>query len=128
MPTDLMPLNATMTIPYVKLHTTTKLPPAGKKYLCFQMNGKSSPAAKCIKSRIVTKVIFSILSIDKFEQKYVFLKGMLQSQCLKYHMNTIVIDQSVSNGDYLKHKCLNNIKIYINMLVSVMKKRIKYII
>ena len=29
-PTHLTPLNATLTIPYIKLHTTTKLPPAGK--------------------------------------------------------------------------------------------------
>ena len=34
-PTHLTPLNATMPIPYFKLHKTTKLPPAGKEYFCF---------------------------------------------------------------------------------------------
>ena len=92
-PTYLTPLNATLYIAYVKLHTTTKLPPAGKEYLCFQINGKSSQAAKCVKSKIITKFINSILSIDTFEQKYVVIKGMLQSLRLKYHMKTIGIYQ-----------------------------------
>ena len=62
-PTHFTSLNATLPIPYIKLHTTTKLSPAGKEYLCFQINGKSSQATKCLKSRIITKVIISILSI-----------------------------------------------------------------
>ena len=66
--TYLMPLNATFPIEYVKLHTTTELPPAGKEYLCFQINSKSSHAAQCVKSRITNKAIDSILSIDTFEQ------------------------------------------------------------
>ena len=44
------------------LHTTKKLPPVGKKYICFQNDGETSQASKCIKYRIMTKVIDSVLS------------------------------------------------------------------
>ena len=54
---------------------------------------KTNQAARCIKSRIMTKVIDSVLSIDTFEQKCVMLKGMLQSPRLKDHVQTIGIDQ-----------------------------------
>ena len=72
--------------------------------------GKYDQAARCIKSRIMTKVIDSILSIDTFKQKYVFLKGVLQSQRLKYHVQTIGIHPSLSNNAVYEHKCLENIK------------------
>ena len=54
--------------------------------------GKFDQASRCIKSRIMTKVIDYVLSIDTFEQKYVSLKGILQSPRLKYHVKTIGID------------------------------------
>ena len=92
------PLNATLPIPSIKLHTTTKLPPSGNEYVCLQINGKASRASKCVKSRIMTMVIDSILSIDIFEEQFFVLKGMPRSPRLKYHMKTIGIDQSVSNG------------------------------
>ena len=38
------------------------------------------------------------------------LKGMLQSLRLKYHVQTIGIDQSLSNNAIYEHKCLENIK------------------
>ena len=41
----------------------------------------------------MTKVIYYILPIDTFEQTFVVIKVMLQSQRLQYHMKTIVIDQ-----------------------------------
>ena len=81
--------------------------------------GKTSQDVRCIKSRIMTKVIDSVLPIDKFEQKCVALKGMLQSLRLKYHVQTIGIDQSLSNNAIYEHKCLENIKNYTNKLVSV---------
>ena len=55
--TNLKSLNATIPIASIKLHTTTESTPAGKEYLCFQINGKSSHAAQCIKSRIMNKAI-----------------------------------------------------------------------
>ena len=61
--------------------------------MCFQINGKSAQEAKCFKSRLMTKVNDCFLSINKFEQKCVMLKNMLQSMLLKYHTKTIVIDQ-----------------------------------
>ena len=71
--------------------------------------GKSDQAFRCIKSRITNKVIDSVLSIDKFEQQFVVLKGMLQSPRLKYHIQTIGIDQSLSSNAIYEHKCLEKI-------------------
>ena len=51
-----------------------------------------------------------VLSVDKFEQQCVVLKGMLQSQRLNYHIQTIGIDQYLSNNAIYEHKCLENIK------------------
>ena len=72
--------------------------------------GKSDQATRCNKSRIMTKVIDYIPSIDTFEQKCVVLKVMLQSLRLKYHVQTIGIDPSLSNNYIYEHKCLENIK------------------
>ena len=96
-PTHLRPLNDTLPMPSVKLHTTTKLPPAGKESFCFQIKGKSSQSEKCVKSRIINRVVDYILYIDTFEQQYAVLKFVLKFPCLKYHMKTIGIDQSVHN-------------------------------
>ena len=71
---------------------------------------ESEQAARCIKSRIMTKVIDYVLSIDTFEQQCVVLKGMLQPPRLKYHVQTIGIDPSLSNNTMYEHKCLENIK------------------
>ena len=78
--------------------------------MCFHNNGKSSHAAKCVKSRTTNKAIYYILSIDTFEQKCVVIKGMLQSSRLEYLMKTIGIDQSLSNRPSVEHKYFNNIK------------------
>ena len=72
--------------------------------------GKSDQDARCIKSRIMTKVIDSVLSIDTFEQQIVVLKGMLKSLRLKYHVKTIGIEPSLSNYTIYEHTCLENIK------------------
>ena len=72
--------------------------------------GKSDQAARCIKSRIMNNVIDSVLSMDKFEQKYVVLKGMLKSPRINYHVQTIGIHPSLSNNAIYEHKCLENIK------------------
>ena len=78
--------------------------------MCFQKDGKTNQATRCIKSRIMTKVIDSVLSIDTFNQQYVVLKGMFQSLRLKYHVQTINIDQYLSNNTLHEQKCLENIK------------------
>ena len=81
--------------------------------------GKSDQAARCIKSRIMNKVIDYILSIDTFEQQCVVLKFMLKTLQLKDYVHTIGIYQSLSNNAIYEHKCLENIKNYTNKLVSV---------
>ena len=48
--------------------------------------------------------------IDTFKQQCVVLKGMLQSPLLKYHVQTIGIDQSLSNNAIYEHKFLESIK------------------
>ena len=87
--------------------------------MCFQKDGKTAQAARCIKSSIVTKVIDYVLSIDTSEKKCVAIKGMLQSLHLKYHIHIIRIDQSLSNNAICENKCLENIKNYTNKLLSV---------
>ena len=52
----------------LNLHTATKFPSVGKEYMCFHNDGKTAQAAKCVKSRIMTKVIDSVLLINTFEQ------------------------------------------------------------
>ena len=81
--------------------------------MCFMKEGKSDQATRCIKSRIMTKVIDSVLSIDTFEQKCVVLKGTLKSPWLKGHVQTIVIDRYFSYNTIYEQKCLENItKLY----------------
>ena len=55
--------------------------------------GKYDQAVRCIKSRITTMAIDSVLSVNNLEQQCVVIKGMLQSPRLKYHLKTIGIDQ-----------------------------------
>ena len=58
----------------------------------------------------MNKELYSIPSIDIFEQQCVVVKCMLQLPRLEYHMKTIGIDQSLSNRSSFEHKFLNNIK------------------
>ena len=68
--------------------------------MCFQNDGKTDQASKCIKSRIMNKVIYSIISSDMFQKQCVVLKGMLQSPRLKDRLKTIGIDQSLGSNDF----------------------------
>ena len=61
------------------------------------MDDKSDHAAQCDKSREWNKVIDSIIEINSFENKCVIIKGLFQSERLKQHMATIVINKSLSN-------------------------------
>ena len=58
----------------------------------------------------MTKVIDYVFSIDTFEQQCVVLKGMLQSPRLKYHVQTIGIDQYLSKNAIYEQKYLESIK------------------
>ena len=58
----------------------------------------------------MTKVIGSVFSINTLKQKCVVLKCILQSPQLKYHVQTIGIDPSLSNNAIYEHKCLENIR------------------
>ena len=78
--------------------------------MCFQNDVKAAQAARCIKSSIMTKLVDSVLSIDAFEQQCFVLKGILQSPRLKDYVQTIGIDQSLSNNALYEHKYLENIK------------------
>ena len=97
----------------LSLYTTKKLPTVDKEYMCFRNDGKTAQVAKCVKSKIMNRVIDYVLYIGTFEQKCVVLKGMLKSPLLKDHVNTIGIDQSLRNNALFEHKCLQNInKLY----------------
>ena len=78
--------------------------------MCFQNNGKTAQAAKCIKSIITTKMIDSVLLIDKFEQQCVVFKGMSHSPRLKYHVKTIDIGQYLRNNALFENKFIKKIK------------------
>ena len=104
-------------------NTLMILPPVGKEYmfflLCFLKEGKSNQSSSCIKSRIMTNVVDSVIYIDTFEQQCVLLKGILQSPQLKYHIQTIGIHPSLSNNAIYEHKCLENNKNITKKLISV---------
>ena len=68
----------------LNLQKTTILPPVGKEYICFQKDGKTAQAARCINSRIMTKVVYYVIYIDTFEQQYVVLKV-----CCNHHVLNI---------------------------------------
>ena len=87
--------------------------------MCLQKYDKTAQAARCIKSRLITKVVDSVLSVDTFEQQFVVIEGMLQSPRLKDHVQTIGIDPSLSKNTIYENKCLENIKKYTIKLVSV---------
>ena len=72
--------------------------------------GKSDQAAGCIKSRIMAKVIDSVLPIDTFKQHCVVLKGMSQSPRIKDHVHNIGNHSYLINNAIYEHKCLENIK------------------
>ena len=78
--------------------------------MCFQVDNKSPHADQCVISRVLNKVIDSILSINKFDQQCVVRECMLQSSRLEDHMKTIGIDQSSFAKYYFEHRCMNNIK------------------
>ena len=81
--------------------------------MCFQNDGKSDQSEKFVKFRIMTKVIDSVLSINKYEQQCVVLKGLLKSLRLKYLVKSIGIDLSLSNNTLFEHKYIQNInKLY----------------
>ena len=67
-------LITTLPILPVELPKTTQLTPLGKEYLCFQVDNKSPHAVQCVKSRVLKKVIDSILSINTFAQQCVVIK------------------------------------------------------
>ena len=50
----------------LNLNTPTIIPLVGKEYICFQKDGKTTQDSRCIKSRIMTRVIDYVLSIDTF--------------------------------------------------------------
>ena len=87
--------------------------------MCFQIYSKYAQSAKCFKSRIITKVVGYVLSVDTFEQQFVLFKGMLQSPILKDHMKNIGIDQLLSNSDIFEHRCLKISINYTNIMGSV---------
>ena len=107
-PPCLTPLITTLTLLPVELPKTTHLPSLGKKYLCFQIDNKSPHADQCVKSRVLNKVIYSILSINTFEQQCIVIKCMLQSSCLEDNMKTIGMDQSSFTRSSFEHRCMNN--------------------
>ena len=74
------------------------------------MDGKTSHAAQCTKSRALTKMIDLIIEIEWSEQQCVIIKELLRSERPKQHMVTIGVNQSLSNNAMYEHICMENIK------------------
>ena len=55
-----------MSLRSLNSHTTEKLPPVGKEYMYFRIDGKSAQAAKCVDSSIIARVLDCVLYINKF--------------------------------------------------------------
>ena len=71
------------------------LPSGGKSVVFGTSIGKIGKVViNDVKSRVLKKVIYSILSINTFDQQCVVIKFLLQSSRFEYHINTIGIDQS----------------------------------
>ena len=51
------------------LHKTVKLPPVDKEHIYFRIDDKSAQSTKCVKYRIITKLVYFVISIDTFEKK-----------------------------------------------------------
>ena len=74
------------------------------------MDGITSYAAQCYKSRSWYKVLNLNIEIGSLEQQCVIIKLLYQSDQLKKHNVTIEIYQLLSNSTMYKHICLENIK------------------
>ena len=54
-------------IKYKFNETSQKIPPPGKYYLCLKNNGRSAWSSQCDKSRALSEVVQTMLSIEPFE-------------------------------------------------------------
>ena len=83
-----------------------RLPTPRKEYLCLQIDCKSACESECDKSRVLTKVIESIIEIGSFDHMCVIIKELFHSEKLKQHIVKIVLYQSLSNSAMYKHRYL----------------------
>ena len=60
--------------------TSQKIPPSGNEYIFFQTDRETVHVSQCTKSRLFTKLIESIIGIESFQQQFVILKGLFQSE------------------------------------------------
>ena len=59
--------------------------------MCFKIDGKSSQAAKCVKSRITTNLIDCVLSINTFDKNMSYLKLCYNQRVLKITLRLLVL-------------------------------------
>ena len=83
-----------------------RLPLPGNEYFCFQIDSKSAHSAQHSRSRVLTKVIDTILDIISFEHQCVIIQRLLHSERLKQHMAVIGLDQLLSNSVLYENRCL----------------------
>ena len=87
--------------------------------MCFLKEGKSDQAARCIRSRIMTKVIDSVLSIDKFEKNVSCLKVCCNHSDWNITYKPWVVTCPQATMLYMNTNVLKRSKNYTNKLVSV---------
>ena len=66
-----------------KTPNVSNIPPPVKKYPCFEIEGKTIRTAQYDKSRVLTKVIYTLFETELFEHKCVNIYILLQSEQLK---------------------------------------------
>ena len=62
------------------------------------MEGEKVRSLQCEKSGALTKVIYFIIYIGSFDQKYGIMEGLFQSKGLKQHMVAIGVEQLLRNS------------------------------
>ena len=67
----------------------------------------------------MTKVSYSILWIEAFQYKCVFLKGLLYYEPLKQHVVTTGLEQLFSNSAFYEHSLWKTLINYTNLITNV---------
>ena len=95
------------------------LPPVGKQYMCFQKYGEAAQASRCIKSRIMTKVVDYVLSIDTFEQKKLCLNVCCNHRDWNITYIPLTLNYPEATMLYMNTNVFKTPKHYTNNMVSV---------
>ena len=87
--------------------------------MCFHIDGKTSLAAKCVKSRIMTKVIDCVLLVHTFEKNVLCLKVCYNKRVLNITGILLLLTNHQAKNIFLYTDVFKKSRNYTNMLVSM---------